>query len=108
MEKVIITSYAENKLSELILVLYQKEYFGFIEDAQNYVDNIYNFIETIPKISHKECFKNIHGKYFVRYDNPKSNMQYFITFDKKDNRYLIQDIISPKTKEYLAVIEGNI
>ena len=31
-------------LDELILVLYVKEYFGFIESAEVYVERIYDFI----------------------------------------------------------------
>lgn len=108
MEKVILTRFVENKLLNLIEILYNEEYFGFIEDAEKYVDNIYNFIETIPHIPHRECFNSKNGKYFVRYNNPKSKMQYFITFNKSDGRYIIENIISPKTKEYLAIIEGEL
>jgi hypothetical protein len=106
LEKVILTRFVENKLCDLIEILYKEEYFGFIEDAENYVDKIYDFIETIPYIPHRECFNSKNRKYFVRYDNPKSSMQYFITFNKSDDRYLIEDIISPKTKEYFDVIDG--
>lgn len=106
MEKVIVTRFVENKLCDLIEILYKKEYFGFIEDAETYVDKIYDFIETLPYIPHRECFNSKNGKYFVRYDNPKSKMQYFIKFNKNGERYLVENIISPKTKEYLEVIEG--
>ncbi|MES2795090.1 MAG: hypothetical protein V4683_03935 [Bacteroidota bacterium] len=106
MEKIIISRFLENKLSDLIEILYKDEYFGFIEDAENYVDKIYDFIQSIPYIPHRECFNSKVGKYFVRYDNPKSNMQYFITFNKSGNRFIIENIISPKTTEYSQIIEG--
>jgi hypothetical protein len=107
LEKVIITQFAENKLSELVEILYKEEYFGFIEDAENFVDKIYDFIENIPNSPQRESLNSEYGKYFAGYDNPKSSMQYFITFDKHGNRYLIENIISPKTREYLEIIEGS-
>lgn len=105
MEKVIISRYLELRLTELVEILYEEEYFGFIEDAENYVDRIYDFIEKIPKKALRRCFNSKYGEYFARYDNPKSSMQYFITYNKSDNRYYIENIISPKTKEYLEIIE---
>ena len=76
--KVFISPAVVDYLDTLVYQLYKKEYFGFIEDAETYVDKIYDFIETIPFIPHRECFNSKNGKYFVRYNNPKSKMQYFI------------------------------
>lgn len=42
--KVLISVEASNYLDDLIKVLYKKEYFGFIESAEIYVSNIYDFI----------------------------------------------------------------
>lgn len=53
MEKVIISSYADNKLLDLVDILFSFEYFGFRADAKKYVDEIYDFIYTIPSLKHK-------------------------------------------------------
>lgn len=46
MEKIILLQQnVTNFLEDLILILFEKEYFGFEEDAQLYVKNIYDFIE---------------------------------------------------------------
>jgi hypothetical protein len=104
--EIIVTQKLEHKLFELVKILYDEEYFGFVIDAENYVDNIYDFISTIPLLKQRKCFNTRYGDYFVRYDNAKSKMQYFITFSKSGRRYLIEDIISPKTPEYWYIF-GN-
>lgn len=104
MEKIIVSHSLKNKLNELSDILFYKEYFGFKEDASNYVQRIRDFIETIPTKPLRQCKNPKYGKYFVRYDNKKSKMQFFITFNTNNNRFFIKDIISPKTKEYETII----
>ena len=101
--EIIISSRLERKLFNLVSILVEKEYFGFLEDAENYVDVIYDFIQKIPEKKHRTCYSSLFGNFFVRFDCPKSRMQYFITFFKKDEKYLIENIISPKTPEYWLI-----
>ncbi len=86
--------------------LFYKNYFGFREDAEQYVQRIRDFIESIPKqtILYK-CKTSKYGKFYARYKNKKSGFMYYITFDVNKERYFIENIISPKTKEYLAIKE---
>lgn len=61
-------SFIENT-DELIRILYSKSYFGFIEDAENYVDRIYDFIKdniaTYPAKNSPEDFLKYGEKYFI-------------------------------------------
>ena len=102
-QEIIISARLEKRLFNLVSVLIEKEYFGILEDAEKYVDDIYDFIQKIPEKKHRKCFSALYGSYFVRYDCPKSKMQYFITFFKKGKKYLMENIISPKTPEYWII-----
>ena len=104
MGKIIYSHKLEYELNELVVILYYKQYFGFKKDAIEYVQHIRDFIDTISTRPIKLCKSPKYGKYYARYDNKKSNMQYFITYDTMDEIYYIEDIISPKTKEYSFII----
>jgi len=49
MEKIIIYPVVAEKLFHLVDVLFENEYFGFLESAIEYKDKIIHFIHTIPK-----------------------------------------------------------
>ena len=51
MAKVVLLPLLEDKLFDIVFMLYNKEYFGFLESAFSYVDEIVNFIYTIPTLS---------------------------------------------------------
>ena len=59
----------KNQLDELIYTLYTKEYFGYIEDAENYVTAIYNFVYNIHSIQHKNTPQKIthFGNFYITY-----------------------------------------
>ncbi len=44
MEEIILLPEVISKLNQLVNTLYEKEYFGFIDSAFNYANNIYDFI----------------------------------------------------------------
>ncbi len=44
--KIIYSPLFLSQLDDLAKVLYQKEYFGFIEDVDHYIDKIYDYIES--------------------------------------------------------------
>ena len=50
MEKIIILPELEDKLFDMVNLFYEKEYFGFLDSALVYIDNIVNFIYTIPTL----------------------------------------------------------
>ncbi|TAF74625.1 MAG: hypothetical protein EAZ53_08235 [Bacteroidetes bacterium] len=103
MGQVIINSSLRIKLDDLVDILYYKHFFGYRDSAEKYVQRIYDFIETIPNQPLKLCKTPKYGKYYARFKNPNSDMSYYITFNLSKERFYIKDIISPKTKAYLAI-----
>jgi hypothetical protein len=103
-QQVIISKVVEDQIFELGCVLYEKNYFGFLENSFEYAEKIKKFIYTIPSLTPRNCKNTKYGKFFVRYDNKTSKMKYFITFDRKGDRFLVRHIIFPKTKEYDTII----
>jgi hypothetical protein len=53
MEKIIFTTQVEYQLDKLVMKLYYNDYFGFLLDAKDYVENIKSFIDTIPSLKPK-------------------------------------------------------
>ena len=114
MEKVKIEIYPEviSFLNELIAQLFYKEYFGFEDSAQLYVQKIYDFIENdlinfphkkIPKKYQKNTkkipkkLKNF-GSYYAFY-KPNNRTTWYIFFEKSGNRYLITHLTNNHVKE---------
>ncbi|TAF77714.1 MAG: hypothetical protein EAZ53_01790 [Bacteroidetes bacterium] len=100
MGKIVYSNKLEGKLNNLVDVLYYKNYFGYKESSKEYVYKIREYIKTIPNQPLKTCKNPMFGKYYARYDNPKSKMKYYITYSTFDDIYYIEDIISPKTVAY--------
>jgi hypothetical protein len=50
--KLVYTPCVIDYLDDLVRVLYKNEYFGFIETAEEYVLNIYDFVSRNIKSSH--------------------------------------------------------
>ncbi len=86
MEKVIINAHTINKLDELVIILYENEYFGFYEDAQNYVGLIIKFIYTIVKQRRRKTLNSQNGIYYSQY-SPNKNTTYYISFDMEYDVY---------------------
>lgn len=105
MEQIIIDASVENKLYSLAEALYYKEYFSYWENVEDYVNNIVDFIYTIPNQPRRRTKHPKLGKYYCRY---KANAQtsYYITFDVVEDFYFIKNIISNHTKEYPIYIKG--
>src|SRR5437867_218966 len=96
------------KLDDLADILYYRGYFGFKQDAQNYVNGIYDFIATIPQQKHYKTKTKKYGAYYCRYKpNRKVKTTYYITFDKEPDLYLVKNIISNHTTEYSKYISRN-
>jgi hypothetical protein len=103
MEKVRLVPHLAYQLNDLIDVLFLAEYFSFKESAIKYVNDIENFIYSIPNQKHKICKKKIWGTYYCKY---KRNHQttWYIVFDKEADLYLIKFIINNHTKDYLMIV----
>lgn len=99
MEEVIILPELEDKLFDLVSILHKENYFSFLESSLSYVDNIINFIYTIPTLRFKETAHDKFGKFYCNF-KANRNTTWYITFDKKDEKYIIQYITNNHTEEY--------
>ncbi|MEO6639399.1 MAG: hypothetical protein ABIN25_14060 [Ginsengibacter sp.] len=104
MEEVILLPSVNDKLKNLVFVLYKKEYFSFLESAEKYVNNIYDFIYAIPTLQHKPTKNKNYGEYYCRYRHNK-NTTWYITFDHEDDLYLIKNITNNHSKDYSSFME---
>lgn len=105
MEEVIISPLVIEKLQSLVLILFEKEYFSYIENANAYVDNIFDFILTIPALKKKHTKNTKHGTYYCSY-KANRHTTYFITFDYEDYVYLVRNITNNHSRDYPAFIKG--
>ncbi len=99
--KVIFTPHLIDFLDELVHILYKKEYFGFIETAEEYVSKIYDAVPKNIKLStHKLTPKPLQhlGSNYIFY---KSNNRttWYIFFEKRNSNYLITGIINNHSEE---------
>ncbi|MCP2027140.1 hypothetical protein L1276_002284 [Flavobacterium sp. HSC-32F16] len=99
--EVIFTPLVISYLDDLVVILYKKQYFGFIESAEEYVDNIYDAVPEIIKRSlHKKTPKSLQclGSNYIFY---KSNARttWYIFFEKRDQNYVITGITNNYAEE---------
>ncbi len=88
-------------MNELIELLFYKEYFGFEDTAQLYVQKIYDFFEyDLLNFPHKSTpikLKKFGSNYvFFR---PNNRTTWYIFFEKNNNRYLITHLTNNHIKE---------
>jgi hypothetical protein len=67
MEKIVISSNVRKALDELVDILYYKEYFSYKKSAQDYVNNLYDFILTIPTLRYKTTLNKKYGAFYCCY-----------------------------------------
>ena len=98
---VIYTKYFIDYLDSLVYILYKKEYFGFIESADVYIDKIYEFIEqdiqNFPARKTPETLKNFRSNYIFYKSNQRTT--WYIFFEKMNDNYLITNIINSNSEE---------
>ncbi|MGC4129913.1 MAG: hypothetical protein QM564_10290 [Bergeyella sp.] len=91
---------------ELTQVLYKAGYFAFLENAHQYTDKIYDFIDNnIDKPISKntpEKFRK-HGKHYLKY---KANNRtfWYIFFDRKENRFLVNHILNNHSENFIELL----
>lgn len=88
-------------LNELVELLFYKEYFGFEDSAQFYVQKIYDFIESdLMNFPHKTTpikLKKFGSNY--AFYTPNNRTTWYIFFEKSNNRYLITCLTNNHVKE---------
>jgi len=99
--KIIITPKVIIYLDDLVQILYKKEYFGFIESAEDYVSKIYDILDENIKLStHKttpQKLKYLGGNYIFYKSNKRTT--WYIFFEKKNTNYLVTGIINNHCEE---------
>jgi hypothetical protein len=88
-------------LNELVEILFYKEYFGFEDTAQFYVQKIYDFIENdLINFPHKSTPKKLKkfGSNYAFY-RPNDRTTWYIFFEKSNNRYLITHLTNNHVKD---------
>ena len=99
MKKVVVKKEALLFLDELVAILIENEYFGFVESSLEYVNRIYDFIHNdLPHITHYETPEMLkhYGKYYVKLKSNKRTMWY-VFFDKYESRYIVEFITNNHT-----------
>jgi hypothetical protein len=99
--EVVFTPSVISYLDDLVLILYKKEYFSFIESAEEYVDNIYDAVpEKIRKSPHKKTPKSLQylGLNYVFYKT-NARTTWYIFFEKSNQNYLITGILNNYSEE---------
>ena len=90
--KVDISPSVVEYLNELITLLFYDEYFSFEQNAQLYVEKIYDFIEySLLSFPHKitpNALKKF-GSLYIFYKANNRTTWYIYFFEKHGNRYLI-------------------
>ena len=92
--RIIFHKDAEDYLSELVDVLYEKEYFGFEESAVSYVDDL---IDDIVNNLHRKLKKKSPGqflKYGDRYATYRRNNKtsWYVFFEVENDTYYVNYI----------------
>lgn len=103
MEKIIVEKRLFDELNDLIEILYKDEYFSFLQSAEEYVNKIYAFINTIPNLKSKKAKINRFGNYFCTYKANK-NTSWYLFFDVEDGIFLISFITNNHSANYPKLI----
>ncbi|MCU7616808.1 hypothetical protein NZ698_06325 [Chryseobacterium sp. PBS4-4] len=96
----------ENKINDLVDILYSRKYFGFEDYAVEYIEKIYDFIGN--KIS-KPISRNTpqpfqkFGKKFLRY-KANSHTFWYVFFDQRDDKFLINHILNNHSQDFPYLI----
>lgn len=103
--KVVFTPHVIVFLDDLVRILYKKEYFGFIDTAEEYVSKIYDAVpENIKLSTHKSTPKSLKhlGSNYIFY-KANNRTTWYVFFEKKESNYLITGIINNHCEEAKAL-----
>ncbi len=92
--KVIYAPEVVDYIDNLIIILFEKGYFGFPESAKTYVSKLTSDIESSIHLKLKKAspprFKK-YGTHYVTY-KPNKNTTWYVFFSFRTDRYLIRFI----------------
>ena len=94
--RVIVTQEVFEYLENIVIILYENEYFGFIDAAKKYVDDIYNDITKnlplkIKKHAPKYFDKYGKGLYYASFIRNKNTTWYaFFKIYEENGEYIYQ------------------
>lgn len=81
----------EKYLNELSLILFEKNYFSFVESSFRYVDDLVDFIEynlsIFPAKQTPEKLSSLGSEYIFYKAN--QNTTWYIFFERSDNRFMV-------------------
>ena len=88
-------------MDDLVRILYKKEYFGFIESAEDYVSKIDDSMDENIRLSPQKITPQKLKYLGVNYIFYKSNAKttWFVFFEKEKNNYLITGILNNHCEE---------
>ena len=101
-EKIVIVKQdVVDYLDNLAMILFVENYFRFLESAENYVDEIFDFVLTVPSqvsydiTNEKSIYYGKNLKYCRYRANKKTT--WFIYFERRDCRYIVKHIENSHT-----------
>ena len=89
----------ETQINEIVDILFEKGYLGFKDSALDYGDRIYDFIiKNIDKPISRQSPKAFQkfGAFYMKY-KANENTTWYIFFDRRDNRFLVNHILNNHT-----------
>ena len=103
MAEIKLSSLVAAKLNGLIFILYENEYFGFFESSLDYVQNLKDFIFSIPTLKFKQTINKQYGNFYCKYKH-NTKTTWYVIFDIMDDKYLINNITNNHSVEYSNLI----
>lgn len=104
---VVYQSRFENQIHSLIDILYFEGFFGFEDYAVDYAEKIYDFIESrLAAPTARKCPVKFlrYGEKYLKY-KANSHTAWYIFFDRKGDRFIINYILNNHSKEYPDLFE---
>ena len=90
-------------LLELVQILFKNDYFSFKENAKDYVDEIVEFIYSIPTKRKKPTLKNRFGNWYCAF-KINSHTTWYISFNVEGDEYNITHITNNHSADYVRYI----
>jgi hypothetical protein len=91
----------EDFLFDLVYILFKKDYFSYIENAESYKNNIVDFIEnnisTFPVSETPFKLRDFGSSYIFYKSNARTT--WFVFFEKQESNYLVTNIINNHCEE---------
>lgn len=100
-KRIIYDKFFEDYLNDLIDILFYKEYFSYVENAENYVVALKNEIENYIDVKQHYQTPTKLSRYGNLYIivSPNNRTSWYVFFEKKENRYLVQYITNNHVEE---------